>query len=387
MFAIAKKKAKNTPAAGQLAGELQKLVQAAGRGNFDLALNTEGMSRDDAEALRLVGETIRQCRAMQDRAAAKADEVAEQHKISEWRYDQLLQHIDTAVWDMEVNPDDPTGASNTFLWSDQFRRIFGFTDERDFPNILSSWSDRLHPEDKQKTLEAFGAHLMDKSGRTPYDVEFRFENKAGEYLLVHATGSTKRLRDGTPVRVLGTVVDITHRLRKDDLDKYITAYRGEMARAAKSMAKIMEDATALQKAQDQNLTHSLENEKNVEDTRAILKSVQDISFNTNLLALNASVEAARAGTHGKGFAVVAEEVRHLAGKSSQSATQIEDKLGAIMKSSKTITEDVQNTVGLVKDQAVMADEIKDEMQNLNSMYDQLVVLLQASISAQEQSRQ
>jgi methyl-accepting chemotaxis protein len=53
----------------------------------------------------------------------------------------------------------------------------------------------------------------------------------------------------------------------------------------------------------------------------IIKVIDDIAFQTNILALNASVEAARAGQHGKGFAVVADEVRNLSAKSADAAKE------------------------------------------------------------------
>jgi methyl-accepting chemotaxis protein len=56
----------------------------------------------------------------------------------------------------------------------------------------------------------------------------------------------------------------------------------------------------------------------------ILKTIDDISFQTNILALNAAVEAARAGKYGKGFAVVADEVRHLSVKCSDAARESAD---------------------------------------------------------------
>jgi len=93
--------------------------------------------------------------------------------------------------------------------SDEFRYLLGFTDETDFPNKLSSWSDRLHPDDKARTLDAFAKHLMDSTGKTPYDVEYRLQKKSGEYGYYRASGTTIRDEEGNAVHVAGTLLDIS----------------------------------------------------------------------------------------------------------------------------------------------------------------------------------
>ena len=113
------------------------------------------------------------------------------------------------IWEMEVEKDDPVNPTNSFIWSNEFRQMLEYQNETDFPNILSSWSDLLHPDDKSRILDAFEKHLLDKTGNTPYDVEYRLLRKTGEYAYYHTSGETIRDEDGNPLYVAGALTDIT----------------------------------------------------------------------------------------------------------------------------------------------------------------------------------
>jgi len=355
----------------------------SGRTPYDLEYRLM-LKNGEYRSFHAFGNTLRDGDGVPLRVAGALEDITDKKSMQEHlennnlRLSLLLRSIDIALWDMVVDPSDPTGGNNAFWWSDEFRHLLGFSSEADFPNVLRSWSDRLHPEDKDRTLNAFAAHMNDYSGRTPYNVEYRVQHKRGHYLLLKADGSTLRAPDGTPIRVVGSVEDITNRLQKEMLDEFIDAFTQEIEGMRNCVKKILTASEALKNAQEQNLKTSYVAETNASETRSIIAAIENIAFQTNILALNASVEAARVGQHGKGFAVVADEVRNLASKSAESVGQIESKLNAIQDSSSMITKDIKGMVDLVDEQANITAEINELLSSLVGTYEGLIELVRKS---------
>lgn len=134
--------------------------------------------------------------------------------------------------------------------------------------------------------------------------------------------------------------------------------------SSKSQTEIANDSNTL-------ISHALE-------IKSVLSIIQDIAEQTNLLALNAAIEAARAGEHGRGFAVVADEVRNLASKTQKSLSEITGMINFV-------TQSIEDMGSKIKKIALESEDISkqtsDLICNIQSVQETLSISKQTSIEA------
>jgi len=153
-------------------------------------------------------------------------------------------------------------------------------------------------------------------------------------------------------QLAATITEITQQIK--DTAEFSEGSREDTLRIQKEAAKSNEDMQELLKAMGDISENSAQISK-------IVKTIEDIAFQTNILSLNAAVEAARAGVAGKGFAVVADEVRNLASKSADAskstAALIENSLSAVQRGREITDKTAESLTRVIADINKVAESI------------------------------
>lgn len=143
---------------------------------------------------------------------------------------------------------------------------------------------------------------------------------------------------------------------KSSMDRLIDSSNSQANSLQESAAAIEEITASMQNVSEKTNELTIQSE----DIKNVIEIIRDIADQTNLLALNAAIEAARAGEHGRGFAVVADEVRKLAERTQKSLGEIEANVNLLVQS-------VNDMASSIKEQTLGIAQINEAVAHLEGI--------------------
>ena len=202
----------------------------------------------------------------------------------------------------------------------------------------------------------------------------KYQNLDFTYQIQNAKGETAKglnhlaqtIRDILQTnKTNGNTLNQSADILKDDIN-ILANISDRIVHLLESTVSLTNEATkGLQDSSEQ----TLEVNERANEIRSVVQVIQDIADQTNLLALNAAIEAARAGEHGRGFAVVADEVRKLAERTQKSLAEVNSTIQILVQS---VSEVVENTAQRVEE----INKINESMSEIESVSQENVEVAQ-----------
>lgn len=185
---------------------------------------------------------------------------------------------------------------------------------------------------------------------------------------IKAMGIPVKDETGTIIGSIVLVKSLKRHYEIQNLSRVLSDSLDEISQASSLISTGIEVAV---NANDNILTEVQEAANNAKNTDEVLNFVKNIASQTNLLGLNAAIEASRAGDHGRGFSVVANEIRKLSNSSSQSINEINSTLSKIEHSVHNISEGITSTTDTFKEQLSQIQHMNAALQSLNALASKL----------------
>ena len=307
---------------------------------------------------------------------------AETLEISQRRSTAVETMMLEGSWSMDLVNNAIDDPNSPMVFSQQFKRILGYSGS-DFPDVMSSWITKMHPDDVQEASEAIGRQLSDPTGQTVFDMEYRMMHKSGEDIWVRASSMVVWNREKTkPLMAAGTILDISEEKRnslrfREEMAPNIESLRSGISEIAKTVDIATRQMQEMAESQIAVSESAGKIEESVDESMNIITSIQSIANQTNLLSLNASIEAARAGEAGKGFAVVATEVQKLSASTKETTNDIARILNEMRDSVKDMMVKINQINENVTDESTEMEEIDSTIESLHASADEIADMAQS----------
>jgi len=210
--------------------------------------------------------------------------------------------------------------------------------------------------------------------------QFKRVHRSGRELWLEASYNPVFDEDGKVYKVVKFASDITAQVQSvnKDVENAREAYKISESTEAISQqgASVIETAAVEMRriADSARVSAGVIEELGSQSSQitSIVNTIHDIADQTNLLALNAAIEAARAGEQGRGFAVVADEVRKLAERTSSSTTEISGMIDKIREGTHTAIDSMTSMLKQAEQGVVLANDAGDAINKIRESTNQVV---------------
>jgi len=318
-----------------------------------------------------VGEAVRNSNGLPQMFVGTFMDIDEQKRICEERLttsrrqDIIDDMMVEGTWSMDLTKEEVDDVGAPIEFSTQFKKLLGYNgNTNEFPDIMESWQSRIHPDDLARAKKEIEDQIAGIFTEKVLVSKYRMRHKDGSYRWFKACSGIKWSKDGTPLMIAGTVYDITNEVEsKDRFENEIGPNIKSLNGSILDISQSVDDATVKMQEVASRQAEIADQAKSIEEavdkSMNIIGVIQGITSQTNLLSLNASIEAARAGDAGKGFAVVATEVQNLATSTKETTNNISQ----ILTDVNTSVKEVMNRIGQVNDNITAQSA---NMQEINS---------------------